>query len=314
MRPLHRVATAASTVLRSPWLRAAFLFAAIALAAVALIDQRVAVLAAVARVSGAGLGLAGMATIVNLVLAAVAWHSVVTDLGARLGRAPAARVYLVGQVGKYLPGGVWNLLAAAELGRDHGIARRETVSSMLLAVAVSGSTAAALAAATLLELPLVLLAPLPLMVLHPKVLNLMIAVVLSLAKRDPLSGHLSIRGSAVAASWTMLSWLAIGVQVFVLAVSVGAPPTARTMALALGAYVLAWLVGTAAVVLPAGAGAREATLVVVLAPAVGVGAAVVVALLSRVLVTAADLGLAGVGLLAARAARNGARPVQTDHG
>ena len=40
----------------------------------------------------------------------------------------------------------------------------------------------------------------------------------------------------------------------------GAPPTARTMALAVGGYALAWVVGFVVVVAPAGAGAREVAL------------------------------------------------------
>ncbi|GAA4981256.1 lysylphosphatidylglycerol synthase domain-containing protein [Pseudonocardia tropica] len=291
---------ATSAAAGSRWVRFGFLGAAVALAVVTVVDQRVAVLAALERVAPADLVLAGAAAVANLLLAALAWRAVLSGLGSPLPVRAAARVYLVGQVGKYLPGGVWNLLAAAELARDHAVARRQTVASMLLAVLVSAVTAAGLAAALLLDLPWSMLAPLVLVGLCPPVLNGVIGVVLRITRRDPLPAQLGLRGVGRAVLWTMASWAAVGAQVAVLAIAAGAPATVATLSLSTGAYVLAWLVGTAAVVLPAGAGAREATLVVVLAPVVGLGAAVAVALLSRVLVTLADLLSAGVALFATR--------------
>lgn len=296
-------------LVRSPWVRGGFLLLAVTLAVVALVAERDAVVEAVRRLSPGLLGAAALATLANVTLALIAWRVLLADLGAALPPRSAARVYLVGQVGKYVPGGVWNVLAAAELGSDHGIARRRTVSSMLVAVLVSANTAALL---VLLSAPalrgvvpgpvglLVALAPLPLLLLHPAVLNGLVGLLLRVTGRDPLSGALCGRGIAVAAGWTVLSWLAVGVQVGLLAVAVGAPPTVGTFVLATAGYAAAWIVGTAVVVVPAGAGARELALVLALAPVLEPGGALVVALLSRALLTATDLVLAGAALAATR--------------
>lgn len=292
-----------SSAAGSRWVRGVFLAAAVAVAVVTVVDQRDAVLSAIGRVAPMDLALAAVASIVNLGLAALAWRAVLADLGSPLTFRAAGRVYLVGQIGKYLPGGVWNLLAAAELGKDHAIARRQTVASMLVAVLVSAATAAGVAAVCLLDRPWALAAPLVLLSLCPPVLNGVIGFVLRVSRRDPLRVQLSGYGICLSTIWTLASWGAIGVQVSVLTVAVGASPTPETFLLATGAYVAAWLIGTAAVVLPAGAGAREATLVVVLAPVVGVGSAVVVALLSRILVTVADVISAGAALAVGRGAR-----------
>jgi uncharacterized membrane protein YbhN (UPF0104 family) len=53
-------------------------------------------------------------------------------------------------------------------------------------------------------------------------------------------------------------------------------------------------------VVPAGAGIREAVLVLGLAPYLPAGGALVVALLSRVVATIVDVSLAGLGVLMAR--------------
>ncbi|NAZ85625.1 hypothetical protein GTR00_05830 [Kineococcus sp. T90] len=78
----------------------------------------------------------------------------------------------------------------------------------------------------------------------------------------------------------------------------GGWPAGRLLALALGGYALAWVVGFLVVLAPAGAGARELVLAAVVALAVGGGGAAVVVLGSRVLLTLADLLLA-LGALAA---------------
>jgi uncharacterized membrane protein YbhN (UPF0104 family) len=78
------------------------------------------------------------------------------------------------------------------------------------------------------------------------------------------------------------------------------PPTARGLALAVGGYALAWVVGFLVVVVPAGAGARELVLVAVLAGTLPHAAVLLVVLVSRVLVTLVDLLFAGLGMLVVR--------------
>jgi len=86
----------------------------------------------------------------------------------------------------------------------------------------------------------------------------------------------------------------------VLAVGLGAPADAGTLALAVGGYALAWAVGFVVVVAPAGAGARELVLAAFLSRVLDSGSIVVAVLLSRVLFTCLDLGLAGLAAIAVR--------------
>jgi uncharacterized membrane protein YbhN (UPF0104 family) len=69
----------------------------------------------------------------------------------------------------------------------------------------------------------------------------------------------------------------------------------------MGIFGLAWVAGLLFVVVPAGAGVREVILVVGLASVLSSGAALAVALLSRVLLTVTDLVLAGAAVAAYRA-------------
>ena len=302
--------------LRSPLVRGGFLLLALGFAVLAVVRERDAVVGALSRLDAGTALLALALSAANVALAGASWRAVVADLGSPLPWRAAASVFFVGQLGRYVPGSVWQFLAQAELGADHGVPRRRTASALAVSLLVSGTTAALLVAAAL---PLALrdvagvpaqaallawAAPLLLVLLVPRVLNRLLGLLLRAVRRPPLEHPLSARGVLAAAGWALASWLAVGGQVLVLALQVAPAASAADLAaLAVGGYALAWVVGFVVVFAPAGAGAREAALVAVLSPVLGTAPALVVALLSRVLLTVADLLLAGLALLQSRARR-----------
>lgn len=298
-----------AAVLGSPWVRRVFLVLAVAAAVSAVVLERESVGAALRQVSWGQVVLATMLSLLTVVFAMLSWRAVGAGLGAPLGLREAAVVYLVGQVGKYLPGGVWNLVASAELGRDRGIERRRTVGSMVLAVMVSAAMGGLLVLLTLPGLPggfledlawLTWLAPLTVVVVLPPVLNRVLALLLRLTRQAPVAERIRIGAVAASGAWAVASWLAVGAQVLVLALAVGAEPDATLVRAAVGGYAVAWVVGFVLVFLPAGVGAREGVLALALSPVLGAGGVLVVVLLCRVLLTVADLVAAALALLVAR--------------
>jgi glycosyltransferase 2 family protein len=285
-----------------------FIVVAVGLAVWALWSRWPQVVVAVQRLEPGYLVAAALATVANLVLTGLAWRALLADLGARLPVGLAARVFFVGQVGKYVPGSLWPMIVQAELAKRH-VARRSTAAATLVLILLSGTSAllvvlvalpfapdgggSGVGWAALLVLPAAA-------VLHPAVLGRLLDRGLRLLGRDPLERWTSLRGTAAATGWALLAWFFAGLQVWLLAVPLGAPPTWRTLALAIGGYALAWAVGLVVLVAPAGAGARELALAAVLTAVLDRGAVVVVVLLSRVLFTAADLALAGLGFAAGR--------------
>jgi uncharacterized membrane protein YbhN (UPF0104 family) len=285
--------------------RVVFGLVAVGLAVWAIASRREQVVDALLRMQGRWLLVAGLATLANLALTGLAWRAVLADLGSRLPLAAAARVFFVGQIGKYVPGSLWPVVVQAELGRDHGVARRRSAAATLVLILLSAFSALVVVLASLPFVPAVaengfgwaLLLVVPLVVvLHPSVLGRVLDRVLKLVGRPPLGEWTSLRGTAVALGWALASWLAAGLQVFCLTISMGAPRAWHTLALSIGGYALAWAVGLIVVVAPAGAGAREVALAALLSQVLDPGAVVVVVLLSRVLFTGADLALAGMGL------------------
>ena len=51
--------------------------------------------------------------------------------------APAARLFFVAQLGKYLPGSVWPVVAQMRMGRELGIPRQRTALAFLLTLGLS---------------------------------------------------------------------------------------------------------------------------------------------------------------------------------
>lgn len=295
--------------LRAPVTRRVFVVLALAAAAWAVASQWDQVRDAVQTLSVGALALALLLGLVYVSITMLSWRAVLTDLGSHLPLGAAARLFFVSQIGKYLPGGVWNVLAAAEMGRDHAIPRRRSVSVMVISILVSIVTALTLAVGAVALAPegvassygwVIWAFPLFVLALTPPVLNRFLTLALRLTKRPPLEHPLSGRGVVESGGWALLSWLVSGALVWVVATGVGMPATGATFALSVGGYALAWTVGFLVVVVPAGVGVREAVLAAVLAGQLDTGGVVVTILLARVLMTVADLLL---GLAAASAGR-----------
>jgi uncharacterized membrane protein YbhN (UPF0104 family) len=292
-------------VTRSTAFRVGFAVVAVGLAVWAVASRREQVVDALLRMQGRWLLVAGLSTLANLLLTGMAWRAILTDLGSRLPLRAATRVFFVGQIGKYMPGSLWPVVVQAELASDHGVARRRSAAATLVLILLSAFSALVVVLGSLPFVPAVaengfgwtLLLVLPLVVLlHPRVLGRLLDRALRAVGRPPLGEWTSLRGTAAALAWALASWMCAGLQVFCLAISLGAPRTGHTLALAVGGYALAWAVGLVVVIAPAGAGAREVALAALLSQVLDPGAVVVVVLLSRVLFTGADLTLAGFGL------------------
>jgi glycosyltransferase 2 family protein len=230
----------------------------------------------------------------------LSWRALLTGLGSPLRVPVAARIFFVGQLGKYLPGSVWPVLAQMEIATAHKVPRHRTAGASVLTMLVSLLTGLIIA---IIALPLsggstpyewaFIAAPFLLACLYPKVLNWGFSRLLRLAKRPPLDHPLGGRAIAISLAWSSVSWICYGFQIWVLAIRVGAP-AGKALPLAIGAFAFAWCAGFLVVLAPAGAGVREVIMVAILGPVVGTAPATAIALVSRAVTAVADLVVAGV--------------------
>ncbi|MFD6139807.1 lysylphosphatidylglycerol synthase domain-containing protein [Promicromonospora sp. NPDC060271] len=293
-------------VLRSRWVRWGFLAVALGLAVWYVLGNREALARAATDLSGTEVVLVVVLGVLYVWCTLLAWRVVLADLGSPLSLRSAVAVFGVSQLGKYVPGGVWNVVAAAEVGAGHGVPRSRSAASMLVAVAVSVASGAAVGAVALPFVSagalgawswVVWAAPAVVLVLAPPVLNRLIGTAVRLTGRAAPERPMTWGGLARAAAWSVAGWLVAGLQLWVLCTGLGLPLTVRTFALAAGGWALAWTAGFLFVVAPAGAGVRELVLAAVLAGALPAPAAALAVLVSRVVLTLVDLAFAGAGLL-----------------
>ncbi|OII08585.1 lysylphosphatidylglycerol synthase transmembrane domain-containing protein [Curtobacterium sp. MCBA15_005] len=249
------------------------------------------------------------ATIVALVTNMLSWRAMMSASGFRVRLAAASSIFFVGQLGKYIPGGVWSIAAQAELGRAHGLQRTGSAVAALASMLVSMVTAAVVGIVAVLLasstgfatfwwlIPLIVVG---LVCLTPPVLGRLIAVAFRILRRPAQDTTLTWTGTVMSLVWSLVMWLAYGVQAtLVLRVFGADSPT--LFPVAVGAYAVAWLVGFVVVIAPAGIGPREGILVLLLGSVAGGSAPLALAVISRVFMTIGDVVLAGVGaLLAAR--------------
>jgi hypothetical protein len=231
------------------------------------------------------------------------WQVLLAGLGSPLSAAVAGRIFLVGQLGKYLPGSVWPVLMQMELGTAYRVPRAKSASASVLTMLLSLLTGLISALVTLPfaarstgYLWVFLAAPVLIGCLHPRVLNPLLRLAFRLARRPGLDEPLTGRVLARALAWSFAAWGFNGLQIWLLTVKLGAP-LGQAALLSLGGYAFAWCVGFLVIFAPAGAGIRELLLVAALAPMLGTGAATAVALVSRVVTTVSDLMVAAAAAL-----------------
>jgi glycosyltransferase 2 family protein len=256
---------------------------------------------------GFGSAVLAMACVLAALLALMQQYRVLLGaLGSPLPVRVAAQILFVGQLGKYLPGSVWPVLAQMELGAAHEVPRRRSASASVLTMLLS------LLAGILVGLVMLpfskgagpywwvfLFAPPILLLLYPKVLNRVLGWLLRLVRRPALEQPLSGRAIATALTWGVVSWVLFGLQIWVLGERLGLTSASGAL-LAIGAFSFAWCAGFLVVFVPAGAGIREIVLIALLSPVIGADKAGAIALVSRVLMTLGDLVTAGTAAWFAR--------------
>jgi hypothetical protein len=216
-------------------------------------------------------------------------------------------VFFVGQLGKYLPGSVWTVLVQADMASHLHVPRRRTGVTGLVTIGLSVLTGLLVglpALPLLLQRSagssgwLLLAVPLFVVLVWPALLNRLIAWGLRVLRREPLEETLSTRAILTTVGLYALAWVLFGVHILVLALAVGGG-TGVTLA-SLTGYALAGSLGMLTVILPAGLGARDGILAIVLASAMPLSAGTAVALVSRFVVTVVDVLAAAAGWAYAR--------------
>jgi glycosyltransferase 2 family protein len=286
----------AGKALGSRLVRYGFLVLVVAYGAWAVSGQWAGIRHAVDRIGLRWSALALAAVLAALFTSMLSWRALLAGLGSSLPVGTAARIFFVGQLGKYLPGSVWPVLAQMEIATAHKVPRTRTALASVLTMLIALLTGLIIGVAALpfagsgTQYTWVFgFVPVLVACLYPKVLNYGFSKLLRLARRPPMEQPLAARAIGISLGWSFLSWICYGLQIWVLAVRVGAP-AGTALPLAIGAFAFSWCAGFLVILAPAGGGVREIVMVAMLAPTLGGrGNALAVALVSRGVTIAADV-------------------------
>jgi glycosyltransferase 2 family protein len=297
-----------------PLVRAAFVFGAILLAVFAITRDADGFRQALAGVGSTRAVTAFLLVVGGLIVSSEVWRLAVVAVAGRLDPPEARQVFFVSQLGKYVPGAVWTIAAQVEMARRHGLSRPAMGVGALLFLGyhlVSGMVVAAVilpigSPELIVRYPWVLaLTMIAVVSVLPPVLGWIIDRSLALLRQPPL--HRTLRGADVIPplAWMLVVWACFGLATYVVSepLRLGATSMPTLLLASIGGFAIAWVVGVLVLPAPAGVGPREVAFVVVLAPLLGLTAATSVAVLLRVVHTAADLGLAGAVRVIERAGR-----------
>ena len=251
----------------------------------------------IGRLSAVDLVVSELLVLAGLAASVLVWRASLRELGPRVAVHHAAKIYLVGQLGKYLPGSFWAFLVQMQLASRVGVARVRALAASIVAAGVSVLTGVVVG---LFLIPSIgdgevwrygvfaVLVVLCALALTPPVLTWLVGLGLRFVRRPPLESPVTWAGMLRAAGWALVSWTAYGISAWVLAVGAGAPAGASFL-LCFAGVALAMTAGFVVFVAPSGIGVREAVLVAALSPVLDSGEALSVALVVRLVFTLADL-------------------------
>lgn len=242
---------------------------------------------------------------VGMTAIAVPWRQALRLLGDEMPMRQIVSRYYVGEIGKYVPGGVWPILGRGELATRWGIRRSAAYSSVLLSLLALYLAAALVVVAGLPWLvsgddgsgpiAVALLLPLGIVALHPRLIGAVLRLVERLSVRQ-LGIAIPGWGSSIGLVVRYVpSWLAIGAATW--AVARALDPGAGVEIGA--AAVLSWLVGFVLVPVPGGVGVREAAFIAA-AGSLDPGIAAAVAVGARAIFVLVDVVGAVIGSVAMR--------------
>ncbi len=220
------------------------------------------------------------------------WRRLLAGWAQRLPYGRAARIWLVVNLGRYVPGKVWSVAGLVVLAQRAGVEPWAAGASALAIQAVGIGTAVALVAAAtpgaasplrLTAAALVSIATIAFLV-WDRAAQRLVRLVGSNAQFRPLP----IVAVAESTGLSLLSWITYGVAFWLLARGLGLPG-ALPIARAAGVFALGYILGLLALFAPGGVGVREVVLIGLLTPALGAGGAVALSVASRILLTLTEV-------------------------
>jgi uncharacterized membrane protein YbhN (UPF0104 family) len=242
-----------------------------------------------------------LVTLSMYALLVAAWRLFLLDWGQRLGAWQAARIWTIANLGKYIPGKVWAIAGLALMAQRQGIAPWAATASAIILQALAVGTGViivgltgtgVLAARHPWTVPaLWALAGLSAVGVATLVSPLVNRWVTRRVLARPDVGSPRSRTVLFGIAVNLLAWTGYGVAFWLL--QRGTLPAAElTLPTAIGAFTSSYLAGLLFLLAPGGLFVRESVLVLMLQGPLGLAPAGALAVVSRLMLTLTEIGVA----------------------
>ena len=232
---------------------------------------------------------------------------VIRSLGYRVSYRDVFKLSFAANLGKYLPGGVWQVAGKVAMAKQAGVERHGALVATVVESAISVTAGLLVFMSTTLlgapfppsvpKWPLLAIMAAILVALHPAIFSRVVGLGMRLLKIDGDPPHLRLGSIAALVAYYSAIWFVAGGAFWLFTRSLVADPGAGWAAYA-GYYAAAVVGGLLVLFAPAGLGVRESFLVLLLGGLLsgGPASAWVVVLAARVWSSAAELVLSAVAV------------------
>ena len=246
------------------------------------------------------LGASSLLLMIGYAISAANWAYIVNDLGGpQIPKTDAIRLFMMANLGRYIPGKIWQITGLAALARDRGVTPGTAVGAAVLGQGIALVVAAGLGIGvyhTLLPSgysglisavligSVIILAAIPISFKAGAELWLRLTGSQPIGTLNPTSGL----------RWLLLylvNWIVYSLAFWMMVASFSSDVSLIPVAAAFpAAYVLGYLM----IFAPAGLGVREGFLIAFLSPHLGVGPSGVIAVVARLWTTLTEVVPASV--------------------
>ena len=233
------------------------------------------------------------------------WNLILRLLGAVVGYRKALKIYLLTELGRYIPGKVWTMVGKVYLLKKEGVSTVKGGTSVVVRLAIHVVSGLLIFFVSLLFWTpaesvrrvylLLFLLPVGLLFLHPSVFGRTLNFGLKRLKRNGIKFTLKYEHIILLILFWCGWWVLVGISTYFLIISVY-PLSFVLLPAIVGICAITWLAGFLSFMVPAGLGVIEGMVVLLLGLYLPVHIAILIALLIRVLRTANNVLCAAFAL------------------
>jgi len=231
------------------------------------------------------------------------WGRVLRHTGSPVSYFKLFKVWFFSNLGRYLPGKVWQFLGIIYMLEKRGVPKKNSFSTAVVAQffsVISGLLVAFLFLGAdlysqflsqnpgLVLVGAVFVSAILVLVCYPKVLEKTLNFGLGFLKKEKISLDITTRDVIIYILFYSVSWLLFGLAFLIFVKAMAQAPLSMYPSLT-GAFAFAANIGFLALFVPGGIGVREGILVLLLSSFFPLPVATLIALLARLWVTAAEL-------------------------